>query len=113
MKSTFRSESLEYPHSPKTDKKPAYLDIENQVLPALQSNAGNNNPPEYAPGEEFNEEEAKNGEPIAVEHWAAAEPLVEVFGEPINRLIFSRSWTLRERGISEIEEWVLNSNSFE
>jgi len=37
------------------------------VLPALKANAGSHNPPEYAPGEEFNEEEAKNGEPIAAD----------------------------------------------
>ena len=78
------------------------------MIPALKSNAGANNPPEYAPGEqEFNEEEAKNGEPIAPEYRAIAQPLVKVFGESVNRLIFSRDWTLRERGIGEVEGWVV------
>ena len=40
-------------------EKPRTLeDVDNQVLPALRANAGANNPPEYAPGEEFNEDEA-------------------------------------------------------
>lgn len=80
-------------------------------MPALKSNAGANNPPEYAPGEEFNEEESKNGEPIAPEYRAVAHPLIKVFGEPINRMIFSRDWALRERGINEIEDWVLKTDS--
>ena len=49
-------------------ERPPFLDVDSQVIPALKAKAGagsNNNPPEYAPGEEFNEEEAKNGEPIS------------------------------------------------
>ena len=79
--------------------KPAFLDVDNLVLPALKAGAGTNNPPEYAPGEEFNEEEAKNGEPIAAEHRAAAQPLIAIFGEPVVRMVFSRTWGLREQGI--------------
>ena len=64
--------------------------MDNQVLPALRANAGANNPPEYAPGEEFNEEEAKNGEPISADKRSIAQPLIDAFGEPVIRMIFSR-----------------------
>lgn len=65
---------------------------------------------EYAPGEEFNEEEAKNGEPISADKRGAAQPLIDVFGEPAIRKIFSRTWALREKGIDEIENEILNNN---
>lgn len=87
-------QSAAFQEPPKT-----YDDIDNQVLPALKANAGANNPPEYAPGEEFNEEEAKNGEPISASNRSAAAPLINVFGEPVVRMIFSRTWALREKGI--------------
>lgn len=87
--------------------------MDSQVLPALKSNAGANNPPEYAPGEEYNEEESKNGEPISAENRANAQPLIHVFGEPVIRMIFSRTWGLREKGIDEIEDQVLNRNMFD
>ena len=93
------------PEKPKT-----YEDIDNQVLPALKANAGANNPPEYAPGEEFNEEEAKSGEPITADKRSVAQPLIEVFGEPVVRKIFSRTWALREQGIDEVENQILNEN---
>ena len=95
------------------ESKPAFLDVDSQVLPALKSNAGANNPPEYAPGEEYNEEEAKNGEPIAADKRQAAQPLINVFGEPVIRKIFSRTWALREKGIDEIEDDILNANKFD
>ena len=96
------------PEKPKT-----YQDIDNQVLPALKANAGANNPPEYAPGEEFNEEEAKNGEPITADKRSAADPLIDVFGEPVIRMLFSRTWALREKGIDQIEDEILNQNRHE
>ena len=68
---------------------------------------------EYAPGEEFNEEEAKNGEPIAADKRQAAQPLIDVFGEPVIRKIFSRTWALREKGIDQIENETLNQNKFD
>ena len=83
------------------------------MLPALRANAGANNPPEYAPGEEFNEEEAKNGEPIAADKRMIAGPLIDVFGEPVVRMIFSRTWALREKGIDQIENETLNQNKFD
>jgi len=50
----------------------------------------------YAPGEEFNEDEDINGEPITPGLMAIAAPLIDVFGEPVIRKIFSRTWNLRE-----------------
>ena len=38
---------------------------------------------------------------------AIAAPLIELFGEPVIRKIFSRTWNLREQGIAEIEEEIL------
>ena len=78
------------------------------MLPALRANAGANQLEEYAPGEEFNEEEAKNGEPISADKRSASQPLIEVFGEPLIRMIFSRTWALREKGIDQIEDESLN-----
>ena len=78
-------------------------------MPALKAGAGSNNPPEYAPGEEYLAEEAQNGEPISADKRAIAQPLIDVFGEPMIRKIFSRTWSLREGGISEIEESILGA----
>jgi len=61
----------------------------------------------YAPGEEYNEDEEVNGEPIAPAMMAIAVPLIEVFGEPVIRKIFSRTWNLREQGLGEIEEEIM------
>lgn len=61
----------------------------------------------YAPGEEFNEDEEINGEAIAPAMMAIAQPLIEVFGEPVIRKIFSRTWNLREQGLGEIEEDIM------
>ena len=36
-----------------------------------------------------------------------AQPLIGSFGEPSVRKIFSRAWNLREEGISEIEEQIM------
>jgi len=63
---------------------------------------------EYAPGEEYNEEEANNGEAIASDKRMIAGPLIDVFGEPVIRMIFSRTWALREKGIDQIEDEALN-----
>ena len=61
----------------------------------------------YAPGEEFDEDDELNGEPITPAMMAIAAPLIELFGEPVIRKIFSRTWNLREQGIAEIEEEIL------
>ncbi len=61
----------------------------------------------YAPGEEFDEDEELNGEPITPAMMAIAAPLIELFGEPVIRKIFSRTWNLREQGLAEIEEEIL------
>ena len=90
------------PEMPKTME-----DIDNQVLPALKPGAGSGQPAEYAPGEGFNEEEAKDGEQIAADKMSQAQPLIHVFGEPNIRKIFSRTWGLREEGITAIEEEIL------
>lgn len=73
--------------------------MDDQVLPALKANAGANNPPEYAPGEEYNDDDAKNGEPISADKRGVAQPLINVFGEQLVRMLFSRTWGLREKGI--------------
>ena len=36
-----------------------------------------------------------------------ATPLIDVFGEPSIRKIFSRSWNLREEGIGEVEDQIM------
>jgi hypothetical protein len=56
------------------------LNVDDQVIPALTGN-GNMGPSEYAPGEEFNEEDLASGEAIAPEKRAIAEPLIGAFGE--------------------------------
>lgn len=61
----------------------------------------------YAPGEEFNEDEEINGEAIAPAMMEVAQPLIEIFGEPVIRKIFSRTWNLREQGLGEIEKDIM------
>jgi hypothetical protein len=80
-------------------------------LPALQSGKINQGPSEYAPGEEFDEEENKNGEPIDSSKMQVARPLIQVFGEPPVRKVFSRTWALREDGIGEIEDMILQGGN--
>lgn len=43
----------------------------------------------------------------------AAQPLIDVFGEPIVRKIFSRTWALREQGIDQVEDVILNQNKID
>lgn len=74
-----------------------------QILPTHQKQK-KVGPAEYAPGEEFNEEFATIGEPISNENLIVAQPLIDFFGESAIRKIFSRTWTLREKGILEIEK---------
>ena len=50
----------------------------------------------YAPGQEYDEDEVLNGEPIAPSMMEIAAPLIDVFGEPLVRKIFSKTWNLRE-----------------
>ena len=40
-----------------------------------------------------------------------ARPLIQVFGEPTIRKVFSRTWGLREEGIGEIEEMILGGGN--
>jgi len=40
-----------------------------------------------------------------------ARPLIQVFGEPTIRKVFSRTWGLREEGIGEIEEMILEGGN--
>ena len=68
---------------------------------------------EYAPGEEYKEHEAAEGEPIAADKLGQAQPLINVFGEPNIRKIFSRTWGLREEGITNIEDEILNQNKYD
>ena len=77
------------------------------MLPALTGGGNKQGPSEYAPGEEYNEEEHKNGEPIESSKQAVAQPLIQAFGEMPVRKIFSRTWGLREEGIGDIEEIIL------
>jgi hypothetical protein len=39
-------------------------------------------------------------------------PLIELLGEPSMRLILSRIWTLREKGLKQIQDLII-SNSIE
>lgn len=48
------------------------------------------------------------GEPISPNNMAVAQPLINVFGEPPIRKIFSRTWNLREEGIAEIEDSIMS-----
>jgi hypothetical protein len=81
------------------------LNVDDQILPALSKNAGKNQISEYAEG--YNEEEAKDGEPIAADKRAIAEPLIDVFGEQIVRKVFSKTWNLREEGLALLEDKML------
>jgi hypothetical protein len=47
------------------------------------------------------------GEPISPNNMAVAQPLIEVFGEIPIRKIFSRTWNLREEGVAEIEDLIM------
>jgi len=57
----------------------------------LTANSGANNIPEYADGENY-AEASKYGEPIAKAKLGQAQPLIEIFGEPDIRKIFSSTW---------------------
>ena len=95
------------------DKPKPIEDIDNQVIPTLKGGGKSNQPPEYAPGEEHKQEEYKNGEPIAPDKQGQAQPLIAIFGEPNIRKIFSRTWGLREEGISNVEDEILNMNKYD
>jgi len=92
---------------PKTPAGP--LNVDDMVLPAITAGGASNanGPSEYAPGEEFYEEESKQGEPIAADKRDIADPLIPVFGDNTIRKVFSRTWMLREEGIGEVESQIL------
>ena len=61
---------------------------------------------EYAT--DYNKGEFKDGEPIAGDKRAIAEPLIHVFfGEEICRKIYSKTWNLREEGFAMLEDKIL------
>ena len=41
---------------------------------------------------------------------AIAEPLIDFFGEIVIRKLFSRTWNLREEGIKDIENLIMQEN---
>lgn len=59
----------------------------------------NQGPDEFLPGQEYNEEYATIGEPITNDQIQIAQPFIDLFGEPPVRMMFSRTWTLRENGL--------------
>ena len=48
--------------------EPTAMNVDDQVLPAMRNRGKKNELSEYPEGEEFNEEELKNGEPISPEN---------------------------------------------
>lgn len=85
--------------------EPTAMNVDDQVIPAMR-NAGrkNNQPSEYPEGEEVNEEEIKFGEPIPQAKMRIAQPLIDVFSEVPIRKVMSKTWNLREQGLSEVED---------
>lgn len=77
------------------------------MIPAITNINKHNQPSEYASGQEYNEEESKEGEPISNDKRAFADPLTHVFGELTVRKIFSKTWALREDGIGILENEIL------
>lgn len=51
------------------------IPVDDQVLPAITNINKHNQPSEYAPGQEYNEEESKEGEPISNDKRGFADPL--------------------------------------
>jgi hypothetical protein len=84
------------------------------VIPTLSNKSGRTNQPsEYASGNDYNEEEAKEGEAISNDKRAAADPLSAVFGEPTVRKIFSKTWGLREEGLNQLEDEILAQQKYD
>ena len=68
------------------------INVDDQVIPALNQNkggAGNN----FEYGEEDpGEDQSDEAEPISGDKLEVAQPLIQTFGEPITRKIFSKTW---------------------
>ncbi len=66
---------------------------------AQQERAGQ----EYAENDTYDARYAEIGEPIPEDQMPIAQPLINTFGEENTRLLFARSWQLREKALKQIE----------
>jgi len=89
-------------------KKSSIINVDDQVIPALSNKSSHTNQPSEYAGPDYNEEDAKEGEPISNDKRAAADPLCNVFGEATVRKIFSKTWGLREEGLNILEDEIIS-----
>lgn len=81
------------------------IDVDAQVIPTMNGNKGKNNAPqEYEDGYE----DSKEVEELTGDRIMQAQPLMAVFGPDDVKKIFSKTWQLREEGITSIENMVIN-----
>lgn len=95
------------------NKSSGIVNVDDMVIPALSKGSGGNAMSEYADGSGFNEDEAREGEPIAKDKRALAEPLIQVFGEQTVRKIFSKTWGLREEGLGTLEQEIIQRQKYD
>jgi len=79
------------------------------VVPTHGENPGANQMAEYPEdGEEENNYDGQEAEPLGVEHRKQAQPLIDEFGEDVVRKLFSSIWKLREEGLIDLEDMIIN-----
>lgn len=79
-----KNKTQQQQNQPQEPKGP--INVDDQVIPALNQKK---KPQEY----EYGEEEAKDeAEPIPGDKMEIARPLIQAFGEPTVRKIFSKTW---------------------
>jgi hypothetical protein len=56
------------------------------------------------PDDEDQKDNVGEAEPLSSEDRKVAGPIIDAYGEEVTRKIFSKTWQLREEGISEIND---------
>ena len=73
------------------------------VIPAMKKGGNQNQLSEY-PDDEDSRNNINEAEALSSEDRKAAGPIIDAYGEEVAKKIFSKSWQLREEGLTEIDD---------
>ena len=88
-------------------KQSGPLNVDDMVIPAITGGGAGNQMTEYPDDDPRNQGMA--AEELSGDNRKAAQPLIDMFGEDVVKKLFSRTWQLKEEGLGEIEDEVLNN----
>lgn len=89
------------------------MDVDAQVIPAIGGGDAGGGMKEYENEEAEAAGKNAEAEPVSGQNAINAEPLVAFFGESLIRKIFSKDWHLRDNGIKELQDAILQERAFD